>query len=701
MLWIAIGGIVGGRMGWLKRLENYRGFVALSLIVSLLLPITVLLIRAGRAWLVNPPGVSPPFIPSVVFSVIIVAPFCFLYGHLYNVLSRNLAEESYTMARSVSKVYIFEAIGSTIGAVVFSFLLIQILPQFLVSAIIALLLVCSVLLYPVVKRREYLFRLVMIVSFSVFVLIVIRGIDSNSMKKIFRGYRIEEIQFSRYGEIVLASHREVLSVFSQGARLFSVPEPERTEEVVHIPLLMHENPEDILMIGGGLGGGVEEAMKHQSIKSIECLELDRKVLNLRGRVNRWIESHDSSVARVDENRAGKVEISFIHADGRFFLKKSSREYDVIIVNAPPPINLQLNRFYTAEFFNEAKERLRRGGILSLSHPSSENFVSREQAETLAILYWTLKSVFKNVVVLPGDIAHFLASDDEMSVDDIFINLKSRNINTRYINLNFLPFRFAEERIKYITLVISQAGKVGLNHDHRPVATTYESVVEAKRQRVGGWHIFSYILRVKPLWLFIFSLIVLVGSYSVLRGSAVLRGGVFGVGFSSFILQIMILLQFQSFSGLLYHAFILLTAIFMVGASLGAYLFLIKNFETIKWLRRIHLFISVTALLVIGFTLLIENLSLPYWAGFSGFMVLSMFSGFLTGSYYPLVTSAGFSTSENVVPAEFYAWDLLGASAGGFVAGVLFFPIMGLIPSSIIIVLFNILLFYTIAKKVRV
>ena len=46
------------------------------------------------------------------------------------------------------------------------------------------------------------------------------------------------------------------------------------EMIVHVPLLSHPHPRKILVIGGGDGGTVRETVRHETVESVEMVEID-------------------------------------------------------------------------------------------------------------------------------------------------------------------------------------------------------------------------------------------------------------------------------------------------------------------------------------------------------------------------------------------------------------------------------------------
>ncbi|MDH5656532.1 MAG: hypothetical protein OEZ34_11520, partial [Spirochaetia bacterium] len=51
------------------------------------------------------------------------------------------------------------------------------------------------------------------------------------------------------------------------------------EMIAHIPLFSHPSPRKVLVIGGGDGGTVREAIKHPTVEKIDMCEIDEEVVN--------------------------------------------------------------------------------------------------------------------------------------------------------------------------------------------------------------------------------------------------------------------------------------------------------------------------------------------------------------------------------------------------------------------------------------
>ena len=169
------------------------------------------------------------------------------------------------------------------------------------------------------------------------------------------------------------------------------------EEIAHLPLLEHPAPRQVLLVGGGIAGDLREILKHP-VAGITYVELDppagprspgQPALR-RGRV---------CAERTRGSRSSRPTVGCTSSSG---VAAGGGAFDVAILDLPEPATGTLNRFYTAEFFAEARRVLAPGGILALRLPSAENYWSPELVRRNAATYRTLQAVFPEVLVLPGE-----------------------------------------------------------------------------------------------------------------------------------------------------------------------------------------------------------------------------------------------------------------------------------------------------------
>jgi spermidine synthase len=121
--------------------------------------------------------------------------------------------------------------------------------------------------------------------------------------------------------------------------------------VAHLPLLLHENPRDVAIIGLGSGVTVGAALTH-GIARADVIEISPEVVE----ASRFFveENHHA----LDDPRT-----NLIVADGRSHLLLSQRKYDVIMSEPSNPWIAGVAALFTREFFEAARERLAPGGLI--------------------------------------------------------------------------------------------------------------------------------------------------------------------------------------------------------------------------------------------------------------------------------------------------------------------------------------------------
>jgi len=96
------------------------------------------------------------------------------------------------------------------------------------------------------------------------------------------------------------------------------------EMLVHVPLFMVENPKKILIIGGGDGGAVREALKHNP-DEVVMVEIDRDV----------VEACKKFIG-IDRGALNDARVTVLFEDGIEFVRNSKEKFDVVIVDGTDP-----------------------------------------------------------------------------------------------------------------------------------------------------------------------------------------------------------------------------------------------------------------------------------------------------------------------------------------------------------------------------
>jgi spermidine synthase len=468
--------------------------------------------------------------------------------------------------------------------------------------------------------------------------------------------------------------------------MFTIPDDFYAEESVHLALLEHPEPQQVLLLGGGMSGSLKEILKHNAVQHIDYVELDPTVIQM---AKDQLPASETVILK-------NSRISYHFFDGRFFLKShASIKYDVIIANIPEPSSTLLNRFYTREFFEEVKNRLNSGGIFAFRVTSAENYIQQPLAQFLCCLYTTLKAVFPEVITIPGHTNHFMASSaPQLLTDDVTIllqRLKARKIETIFVNEYFLPFRMTSERINYLHSQIAQAEPKLINHDFAPIAYFFDIILWGSHSTIDFNELFQFLLKWKnSLYIFlllIFCLVIGLNIKSSRKDSLQfpVSSGVFSVGFSQIGLEVGLILAFQALYGYAYYQVSLILAGFMLGLTLGS-IWATYRMQSIQKLPlnfiKVQMSMGLFPLLIIGILFLLARSDLekfsPFLTEFIFFILITGVGG-IGGLHFTVASAIKTQRLDSPERAggKIYAFDLYGAGLGAFLTSSFLIPLFGI------------------------
>jgi len=175
---------------------------------------------------------------------------------------------------------------------------------------------------------------------------------------------------------------------------------------------------------------------------------------------------------------------FVYTDGRFFVKTTKEHFDVIFVNLPPPSTAMLNRYYTREFFEEARRILNPGGVVALTIPSAANYIGDIVGNEGGSIFHTVRDVFagrapeakRYVALSGGDTAYLFASDapDVVTMDPSVLakRFTARKVDVPLFSPELFPQTIMQSRVELAWDSFMSRKDVPRNTDLRPVTYYY-------------------------------------------------------------------------------------------------------------------------------------------------------------------------------------------------------------------------------------
>jgi spermidine synthase len=689
----ALGCFFPGRMAE-KSKNRIEAFAVITVLFSLSLILAAFLIRSLKGVLGVSVGESIGLLPILYSSFLILLPVSVLHGALFTFSCRIYSMYSAQDASSAGRVYVYETVGTIIGGIVCTYLIIPYLNAFQAAIGLAILnfVVCLVVLAPYWKtglfQKATLVILSMLVLFSGYLVLggQVDKLHHYSIQAQWRNQNVVHYQNSQYGNICVVENRGQYIYFLDGvpAILTPLPDIHFIEEYVHLPLLAHPQPESILIVSGGAGGTINEVLRHPSVATVEYAELDPLILSLLRRFP----------TPLTESELNDERVKIKQVDGRLLLGTTPNQYDVIFIGIMEPSSLQANRFFTREFFSLAQQRLNEGGILVLGAPGSLTLLNQELKDLNSSIFHTLNSVFSHIRVIPGDGRNIFLSSDSQEISTIDKAQIVERLSERNISASAMVPWHIEKRLHpgwqdWLTHFLEGSSQ-RINYDFQPVGLFYSiSHWNALFAPSFGW-LFRQFERINLRVIFLLFVLFLL-LYFVLRSrnTRFLPAGIplsiVTTGFAGMIFSLVVIFTFQSMYGYVFSWIGLLVASFMAGAACGAMLMIMVLARIQKGLR---LFIG-NELAIICFSIGLPFVFLAVNAYGGGqiafvlfgmlFLIISFVCGLITGSQFPLANKLYLKNGESSsrTAGLLYASDLLGGWLGGIVGAVVLLPVLGL------------------------
>jgi spermidine synthase len=202
--------------------------------------------------------------------------------------------------------------------------------------------------------------------------------------------------------------------------------------MAHMPLAFHENPESALVICFGMG---------TTFRSLMSWDIDVTAVELVPSVRDAFPYYFDDAEVLTKDPRGEIVID----DGRRYLQRTDKRFDVITIDPPPPVQAAgSSLLYSTEFYRLIKSRLNSGGVVQQWYPGATYFQDRtltmasdpdvKGRTPLSAVLRSATEEFEHVRVYPSFLGwgwHIILSEErliEPTVDEFIarVPLKARN-----------------------------------------------------------------------------------------------------------------------------------------------------------------------------------------------------------------------------------------------------------------------------------
>jgi len=693
----ATGAYLAARLTDKGRSGDFLFFLS-QVLFLLIFPFVIIFARLFKHLLGVPWGQGLGF--GVIFGISFITTFALsiLHGGLFTLACKLKAKTRGFLQEAVASVYLWETAGTVLGGLFLTYLGLPYLNLFQIVALVGFLNLASLFIFfkvfsSSVKMGRIVFILVLLFLFSLVLWQASFFLQRWTIEKKLYPLEVLESQNSYYGNIIVAKGHKQITFFYNGIPTIVTPYPDYTfvEEFGNFALLFHPQPREVLIIGGGAGGLILQALRHP-VKRIDYVELDPTLINLLKRFPSQVTSHELNDSRVH----------IATTDGIYFLKHTARYYDVILVGMPYPSELMLNRYFTQDFFTLVKKRLAPQGIISFFLPGSTTYMGPELRDLNFGILNALRKVFVYQRIIPGDYNLYLGSDSpfvENPADLLNRQIIQRNIKTYLLVPEYLRYRLDAQRPRWFQGYAFKATKM-VNRDLQPLAVFKTLLFWSKQYSPWLLKLLRSFEKINLtglsfLLLAITLVIILLFKKTSSKNPASCKAlavvyVIFSSGFFGMLISLILFFIFQIELGYLYHWLGLLLSLYMAGSAIGGYLASgpFKRLRPLRFLVGLELALVLSGLLIIG--LLKVDVLRPLFQNVATYAMLLFAAGFLSGCEF--ITSVRFLLKERLPffssSARLYATDLLGGCLAAFLSGVLFIPVLGVVGSCVGICLFK-------------
>ncbi len=625
--WLIASGIGAAAAGRsvLNDIRRINLMFSLSPLVSL-----ALLIILSRLFL--EPGETPSFLVSMIFTLLVLVPFCILSGFSFvKLIAAARAENNFIPGKSFS----IETTGGIVAGILLSVLTAGMLNTYqLLLTIILLSLVYTLVTYFFTDRKAK----ILIKAFAAVIIsfIILSGPDNLFRHLLLPGIKVKETKDTPYGNITYGDYSGERSVYYNQRLLAYNDDAAEREENIHYALLQKENPEKALLISGSLKSHLPELLKYP-VKKVVYIERDPELIK-------------SESGQADP---GNAELIIENMDAFRYLKRKGDNFDAILLLLPPPSTLLLNRYYTVEFFDDVRNKLTPDGVFMCSPGIWDNYPNKESINLYSSIYNSLAAAFRYVKPVVGNKLYFIASDTELSLSVCRLT-EERNIRNIYVCSDFLADDLIENKSAEVISLLDPAA--GINRSLFPIAGFYFQSYNFSRDL--NEKVPSIILMI-----LVFALPVL----TVRRRNLIMYYSASALaGF-----EIMILLSLQLTVGNMYQFTGIILASLMAGLAAGAG-------ADIRFLHSVNLRIKALflaayyAATATGINFLMSVNSIP--AAIIIIVLSALLPAFITGHIFRELTITDNNGSASAVT---YSADLAGSAFGFILISGVTIPLIGL------------------------
>ena len=392
---------------------------------------------------------------AVFYIFIFSALFSFFTGFLFTLgavwarkisgININGADSPGDSTRLIARVYAYEALGSFCAGIAVTFLIINLVPPLTILFGAGAIFSSAVLIVASRLKDKFAAGLQ-----AVLLAVLLVGCAMGSRLADFQQYarvsmlmpraKILETVYTPYQHLVVSQLPGQKIILSDGEVISGIPEYADADRESALLFSQAYFPSRVLLIGTAAENLIHSLLKFPLEQITYCVQDKDYYQQVYAALPvDWQKEFSSSRVKV------------VFSSGRAFAGAVNEKFDLVVVCAPDPSSLWANSLFTREFYSAVAGILSDKGILATRIRGGENFLGKESADYGSSVYYTLKKVFPELVIVPGDNVWFFAGRDNSGITEDAAVLGGRLEKVRPENFSFSGQNFS---------VLLNSGRVG-------------------------------------------------------------------------------------------------------------------------------------------------------------------------------------------------------------------------------------------------
>lgn len=306
-------------------------------------------------WLPHP-------VVRLIAPLIVFLPLTVILGIIFPAVTKAFEAHS-TVAAAVGLAYALNSLGSIFGSIIAGFVLIPVFGSvaavFILGLVNGLLGLCLLLSQPHPLRLPGIALAGLILGLSIFGLNRAQTTFLPRYLTVQLKHHLNRWPDTRFTlkEDVVASVLAITSQSRPGRSLLidgvgTTSLSEETKILAHLPLLIHPDPQDVLVIALGMGTTFRSSLSYPQVR-VDVVELVPSVAQV-------MPYFHQDANQVLANPRGQIIIN----DGRNYVFTSNKKYDIVAIDPPPPDNAAgTTILFSQNFYQDIKRILKSNGIM--------------------------------------------------------------------------------------------------------------------------------------------------------------------------------------------------------------------------------------------------------------------------------------------------------------------------------------------------